>query len=171
MKKISFILIAAMGLTFVSSCHKKEDHKDPEKPSSKLHLLLRYNMDITNDTNAFGRNEVQYDLVPEGTRVHFTIPGTDLQSQIVPGYNYKDYTVSASVDKKGEISINVPVGYKGSNILINADEFESDYYYMDVDRDGEWVKLSKAAIYKLNPANFNLAPNMTTFQTLTFVKK
>lgn len=170
MRKNNILLLAGLCL-FIASCETSEEPNLPASPMANVHLVFKYNMDLTNDTNEFGRYEAQMNPIPVGTKIQFSVPGTDLQSQVVNGYNYQDYVTTAVVNSQGELMVDLPVGSKGSNVRVTGDEFEADYYYIEYDRLNKPQKVSKSVIYKLNVSSLNLYPNARSFHELTYTKK
>ncbi len=169
MKKVLFYSLFAAVVAV--ACEKEIIPTKSEPANANLTCVVRCNLDITNDTNQFGRYEQQLDFVPNGTRVHFTVSGKDLQVNPVNGYNYQDVVVSGVVGDNGELKMSIPVGANGSSVLIQGDEFEADFTYLDFDRDNKPISLYRKEAFKLNSLNLVLKPGFNTLQNLNYVKK
>jgi hypothetical protein len=169
MKKIFYSIL---GLFLITSCEDNEMTSTVSSPlTAELSSVVRCNLDITNDTNQFGRFEVQPDFVPSGTKLHFTVSGRDLQVNPVAGYNYQDVVVTGSIGVNGEIKISVPVGSNGSNVTIGGNDFEANYTYIDFDRDNKPVKMVRKETFRLVPVTISLKPGLNLIQPLTYSKK
>ncbi len=169
MKKMFYPIL---GLLLLTSCKDNEITTTVSSPlNAEVNSVVRCNFDVTNDTNQFGRYEIQPDFVPSGTKLHFTVSGKDLQVNPVAGYNYQDVVVTGVVGADGKIKVSVPVGSNVSNISIGGDEFEANYTYIDFNRANKPEKLVRKETFRLIPVTISLKSGFNIVQSLTYSKK
>jgi hypothetical protein len=118
------ILIAFIALTFVTSCTKCEDDPEPAAMSSAIITGIVYaNLDLTNDTNAFGFYELHWEKVPVGTKLFARINSEDLDP--TPDFNtqYQDILFETAVQTGGAYNMSVYAGVGDVTVLIKGQEF------------------------------------------------
>lgn len=161
-----------LGLLIMASCKDNEITTTVSSPLyAEVNSVVQCNFDVTNDTNQFGRYEIQPEFVPSGTKLHFTVSGKDLQVNPVPGYNYQDVVVTEVVGANGKIKASVPVGSNSTNISVGGDEFEANYTYTDFNRANELEKLVSKEIFSLKPITVSLKSGFVIVQPLKYSKK
>ena len=94
--------------------------------SALIEGMVYANLDITNDTNEFGAYELQWELVPAGTKLFARINAEDLDP--VPHFNtdYQDILFQTTVISDGSYTMSVYAGVGDVNVLMMGQEFLYD---------------------------------------------
>jgi hypothetical protein len=122
--KMFLILIAFIAVSFVTSCTKCEDEPTPAAMSSAIIEGYVYaDLDLTNDTNALGFYELQWEKVPVGTKLFARINAEELDP--TPDFNteYQDILFETTVLTGGSYSMSVYAGVGDVTVLIMGQEF------------------------------------------------
>ncbi len=122
--KTFLILIAFIAFSFVTSCTKCEDEPTPAAMSTaKIEGIVYANLDLTNDTNALGFYELQWEKVPAGTKLFARINSEDLDP--TPDFNteYQDILFETTVLTGGSYNLSVYAGVSDVTVLIKGQEF------------------------------------------------
>lgn len=106
-KEFKALAVFAMASLLVVSC-KKDEQSTPEAVGNATVKGMAYaNTDETNDTTATGAFQTQYETVPAGTKIIFTVDGYDLDPTPDNSYNYQEQYFSTSLSG-GAYSISLP---------------------------------------------------------------
>lgn len=158
MKKL-FFSIALAGIFIISSCSKEEIRPSTSVANGKAIYSgqVLCNKNTTNDTNEFGRQEIQYEFIESG-KIIFHIDGKDLQQDPIAGYTYQNITVEADINSDGTFAVELPCRKKGTAVTVMYTDVSDTYTYLDRDRDFELVKKTSEEIFGHVTMTLSIAP-------------
>ncbi len=158
MKKL-FFSIALAGIFIISSCSKEEIRPSTSVANGKAIYSgqVLCNKNVTNDTNEFGRQEIQYEFIDSG-KIIFHIDGKDLQPDPIAGYTYQNITVEADINSDGTFAVELPCRKKGTAVTVMYTDVIGTYTYLDRDRDNELVKKTSEEIFGRSATTLSIAP-------------
>ncbi len=122
--------------------------------------IVYANLDLSNDTNEFGAYELQWELVPAGTKLFARINAEDLDP--VPDFqsDYQDILFQTTVLSDGTYGMSVYAGVRDVNVLIMGQEFLYDQKINDTTYEER--------TYGLNDLQVSVIKNITRTVDLYF---
>ena len=125
--KRKIFAVLAIGTIAIASCKKVEPTPATAPGTATAEGTLWADLDIANDTDAFGWYQWNPETAPSGIRVTAIVDSYDLDQTPDPSYDYQDLKYYATTDASGKYSIaNIPCFNMPINVELMFNDFTAD---------------------------------------------